>query len=282
MPYREGHYLSQDGLRLYYRDYGDPLSDSVPLLCLPGLTRNSRDFDDFARRHMTRRRVVCPDFRGRGRSQYAPLPSDYEPSKTVDDIRHLLSALNLHRVIVVGTSFGGIMAMAMAVALPNCLKAVVLNDVGPEIGATGVSHIIEYLSKDWTEPNWESAAEHMKVVFPRETFPDPEDWLKLAQGTYKEQSDGLLHFDFDRGLRHLLSPGPEGPTDLWPLFRALKRVPVMVVRGGDSLILTAEGLQKMSENHPDLAQVTLPGCGHPPFLNEPLVAESVDAFLAAL
>ncbi|CCQ73474.1 alpha/beta fold hydrolase [Magnetospira sp. QH-2] len=280
--YRERTYLSQDGLRLYFRDYGDADSPATPLLCLPGLTRNSHDFHDFALRHYQTRRLICPDFRGRGRSQYAEQWTDYDPSRTVDDIRHLLTLLDLHKVIVVGTSFGGIMAMAMAAALPTNLAAVVLNDVGPDIGTSGVTRIQEYLAKDWSEPDWEAAARHMQAVFPRETITDPEDWMKLARGTYRKMEDGLLHFDFDRRLRFLLEPDEDKRVDLWPLFKALSTIPVMVVRGGDSEVLTADGLDRMAAIHPNMSQITLPACGHPPFLNEPPVAKAVDDFLQPL
>ncbi len=277
--YRERHFRSQDGLRIYFRDYdGAPDSDLAPLLCLPGLTRNSRDFHDVATHHAARRRVICPDYRGRGQSEYCDDPRNYDPVRVIDDLRHLLTLLGLHRVVVVGTSFGGILAMAMGAVMPNLLAGAVLNDIGPTIDKAGLDKIAKYLSEGESLPDWDSAIERMKQIFPRQTIDDPADWEKIARGTYREDADGRLRFDFDPRLAQLLG----GPTDLWHLFHALRRVPLMAVRGGDSEIISDETLRRMADGHPGLRSVVLPGCGHPPLLTEPSVSQALDDFLATV
>ena len=277
--FADSWYRSDDGLNLYYRDYAAHESVGVPLLCLPGLTRNSLDFHEFACRHRQRRRIVCPDFRGRGRSDRS-LEARYDGPTTIDDIRHLLAVLGLERVVVVGTSFGGLMAMAMGVALPTVLQAVVLNDVGPDLGTDGLDKIRAYLRTEVTLPDWETAVAAMKVNFARSTISEPHQWRRLAEGTFVEGDDGRLRYGFDINLAKLLDPPPDGPPDLWAMFNSLAEVPTMVVRGGDSQVLTADTLARMAEAHPGLVQVTQPGCGHPPLLDEPLVRETLDAFLA--
>ncbi len=277
--YRERHFRSQDGLRIYFRDYDiAPDSDLTPLLCLPGLTRNSRDFHDLAMRHAPRRRVVCPDYRGRGRSDYCDDPRDYEPTRVIEDLRHLLTLLGLHRVVVVGTSFGGILSMAMGATMPNVLAGTVLNDIGPTIDRAGLDKISAYLRETESLPDWDTAIQRMRRIFARDTVEDQADWEKLARGTYREEADGRLRFDFDARLVQLLG----GPTDLWPLFHALRRVPMLAVRGGESEIISTETLNRMAETHPDLHSVVLPGCGHPPLLNEPMVSKALDDFLATV
>ncbi|MGB1548561.1 MAG: alpha/beta fold hydrolase, partial [Alphaproteobacteria bacterium] len=137
--YRSRHFLSQDGLRLYFRDYGDPLSEKAPLLCLAGLTRNSSDFHDLATRLMGERRILALDYRGRGRSDYDPDWRHYEARTYLNDIHHLLTATGVHRVVLVGTSLGGILSMALGAVMPMALAGVILNDVGPVVSTAGLA-----------------------------------------------------------------------------------------------------------------------------------------------
>ena len=132
--YLERRYAAGDGKSLYYREYGEPLAETIPMLCLPGLSRNSRDFQELAMRHAPKRRVICPDYRGRGRSDYDQDPKNYHPKKLLDDIRHLLVAANLHHFVVIGTSMGGILAIALSALIPSAVRGIVLNDIGPDIG----------------------------------------------------------------------------------------------------------------------------------------------------
>jgi pimeloyl-ACP methyl ester carboxylesterase len=283
--FEERFLTSQDGLRLYYRDYGgrEPRSAAAaktPLLCLPGLTRNSKDFHGFAARLAAERRVICPDYRGRGRSAYDPNWRHYEARVYIDDIRHLLAATNLHHVVVVGTSLGGLLAMAMAVAVATALAGVVLNDVGPAVNADALTRILAHAGDGRTQPDWESAARHLRRSLPHLSIDTEEGWLRMAHSTYREGADGLLHVDWDVTLVKPLLRRRRAP-DLWPLFRALRRVPVVAVRGGVSDVLTEATFARMKAEKPDLVQVTVPGVGHAPSLGEPDAARAIGDFLAA-
>ena len=146
MAYIERRITSNDNLSLYLRDYGDPADPRPAILCLGGLSRNSKDFASLAERvSADGRRVIAPDYRGRGRSDYDPDWHNYAPPVYLRDIQDMLAALNLHRVVVIGTSLGGILAMGMGAAMPTPLAGVVLNDIGPEIETEGLGHIVAYM-----------------------------------------------------------------------------------------------------------------------------------------
>jgi pimeloyl-ACP methyl ester carboxylesterase len=276
--FRERHYASQDDLRLYYREYGDD-TGATPVLCLGGLTRNSRDFHDLALGLGVERRVLCPDYRGRGRSAYDPNWRNYHVRTYLDDIRHLLAVADVHRVAVIGTSLGGIVAMAMAAAYPTLLAGVVLNDVGPEIETAGLARIIEYIRVDRPQPDHERAIETIRAMLPSVEFRDPSVWRKVVENTYRLGDDGMLHFDWDVAIVRLLIEGDEAPPDLWPLFRALKHVPVLALRGELSEILSEATFAAMARVKPDLLQLTVAGTGHTPTLGEPEVRQAIDGFL---
>jgi pimeloyl-ACP methyl ester carboxylesterase len=271
-------YTSADGLRLFFRDGGDDRSALTPVLCLPGLTRNSSDFTTLARR-LEPRRVICPDLRGRGRSAYAPDWRTYEPAVYLDDIRHLLALLGLGRVIVIGTSMGGLLGLAMAAAMPTVLAGLVLNDVGPEIEAAGAAHVLRYVSRDRPVADWPSAVAHLKQLLPHMSLSTDEDWLAFARGTFREHDDGRLHCDWDIALARPLLHPVEPLPDLWALWQAARAIPALAIRGGVSDILSAATLARMKATKPDLHQITLPGIGHAPVLNEPLAVKAIDDFL---
>ena len=280
--YRERWYGAQDGLRLFFRDYGDPQASGTPLLCLGGLTRNSRDFDKLARRLSARRRVVCPDYRGRGRSSYDDDWRNYRPEVYVSDLIHLLAVCNLHRVVVCGTSMGGLLSMGLAVAVPTILTGVILNDIGPDLHHRGLSRILEYIGVDRPQPDWEAAVAHLKSLFPRLGLDSDAAWRDFAEATYRLAEDGLLHYDWDLALaKPLIRSG--GPTaDLWKLYGALRRQPVLAFRGELSDVFSEDTFLRMAEIKPDLIRVTVPGVGHPPMLDEPPAVTAVDDFLAEI
>jgi pimeloyl-ACP methyl ester carboxylesterase len=278
-PYRERHLSAQDGLQLYYRDYGDPLSSRLPVLCLTGLTRNSRDFADLAARLAPQRRVLCPDYRGRGRSAYDPNWRNYDPMVYLNDIGHLLVANNLHRVIVVGTSLGGLLAMGLAVFRPTSVAAVVINDIGPDIESPGLGRIIDFIGKDRPQPDWPSAVAALRHSLPRLACKDDAWWESFARATYRQGGDGLLHYDWDVDLVKPLQNGGR-IQDLWPPFRGVRELPALVVRGGISDVLSEAGLQRMVAAKPDLIHVTVPDVGHVPTLDEPEIQGVLDDFIA--
>jgi pimeloyl-ACP methyl ester carboxylesterase len=279
VSFRERQLTTQDGLLLYFRDYGDPLSPRLPLLCLTGIVRNSADFADLADRHAGERRILCPDYRGRGRSGYCRDWRDYHPMVYVRDIAHLLAAADMHRAMVIGTSFGGLLAMALGVLKPTSVAAVVLNDIGPDLADGGYARIVDYIGIDQPQPDWDSAVSYLRRLLPQLSIKTEEGWRQFARGTYREGPDGLLHFDWDvRVTKPLATQRGEFP-DLWPFFRALRPVPTLALRGVASDVLSPETFERMALAKPDLLRVTVPGSGHTPTLNEPEAAAAVDAFI---
>lgn len=280
--YRDGYLVVNDGLRLHYRDYRGP-AHKPPLLCLHGLTRNSRDFAAFAERHSPRWRVIALDFRGRGLSEYDPLPARYTPVTYVGDVVQLLDALDIPRAVFVGTSLGGLVTMAMAVTAPQRIAASILNDVGPELTAAGLDRIRTYVGKDARFATWDEAAEAIAAT-QRSAFPNyrRDDWLAMARRNCRER-DGEILFDYDMSIALPFEvQGPAPKIDLWPLFQALGQKPLLVVRGEISDLLSADALEKMHEVAPDMRSVTVPGLGHAPMLDEPEAAAAIDSFLDGL
>jgi pimeloyl-ACP methyl ester carboxylesterase len=277
--YRERTITTQDGLRLYYRDYGDPASPRPPLLCLSGLTRNSADFADLAERHAGERRMICLDYRGRGRSGYDANWRNYDPRVYLGDIAHLVAANDLHRVVVIGTSLGGLLTMALAVLKPTILAGAVINDIGPDVVAGGVARILDYIGVDQPQPDWESAVAYLRQLLPTLSIRTEEGWLKMARATFREGADGKLHFDWDLNLARPLALTRGPLPDLWPYFRALRRLPVLALRGALSDVLSVETFERMALAKPDLLRVTVANVGHAPTLNEPEAAAAIDAFI---
>lgn len=280
--FRERFFTSQDNLSLYFREYGDRLTPTAAVLCLPGLTRNCKDFHDLATHLAQKHRVVCPDSRGRGRSDYDPDWRHYEARTQINDLRHLLAVADIHRAVVIGTSFGGLIAMALAVAAPTAVAGVVLNDIGPEVNQSEYQRILDYISRDRPQPDWESATRHLRQMFPKLSFKDEAGWLTMARNTYREGPDGVLHFDWDVSLVKPLRANAGRLPDLWPLFRALGALPVLAIRGALSDVLSEDTFERMAEAKPDLIRVTVPDVGHAPALNEPEALTAIDDFLTAL
>ena len=278
--FRERHFSAQDGRRLYFRDYGDPNAARLPLLCLGGLTRNSKDFHLFATRHAAARRVLCLDYRGRGRSEYDSDWRRYDPTVYLDDIRHLLAATNCHRVVVVGTSLGGLLAMGLAAMLPTAVAAAVLNDVGPALEQSGLARILSYIGGDRPQPDWESAIAELRGLFPDMRFQTDAEWLAMARNTFRRGEDGLLHFDWDPAIAKPLAKGHTVIPDLWQVFGALGPVPTLALRGALSTVLSEATFGRMAAEKPDLVRVTVPRVGHTPSLDEPEARAALDAFLA--
>lgn len=278
-PYRERRFTSRDNLSLYFRDYGDPTARRAPLLCLAGLTRNSKDFHDLAARLSADRRVVALDYRGRGQSDYDRNWRNYDPRVYMDDVLQLLATTNMDGVVALGTSLGGLVAMSLAVAAPIRLAGVILNDIGPVVEAAGIERVRELLRVCRPQPDWETAARYIKANYPGLSIKTDEGWLKLARRTFREGPDGLLHFDFDPTVTRTLEAARNPNSDLWPLFGALRHVPTLAIRGAISDILSPETFDRMAEEKPDLVRATIPGVGHVPLLDEPASVQAIDAFL---
>ena len=279
--YRERTFTSFDGLALYFRDYGPP-GTTIPLICLTGLTRNSKDFHGLATRLLgAGRRVLCPDYRGRGRSQYDPAAANYKPETYVRDVIDLAAATGVHKAVFVGTSLGGLVTMAMALARPGLIAGVILNDVGPELPKAGLGRIAGYVGQALSFSSWEEAAAAYKA---RYGFANPdagnEEWLPLARDTFAEDADGTIRTDYDVAIAQNLSGAPL--PDLWPMYRALGHVPLLGLRGELSDILEPEIFARMGREHPDFTAVTVPRVGHVPKLTEPEAEAAIDSYLARL
>lgn len=279
--YIDRRVTSQDGLSLFLRDYPGPVdSPHTPLLCLGGLTRNSKDFAGVAKYHSRTRRVLCPETRGRGHSDYDPDWRNYHPATYVNDVRHILCALGIHGVVVIGTSMGGIMGMAMAAAMPTLLKGLVLNDVGPTVRVDSLDKIIEYMKNPPSLPDWAAAGRHLRDAFEGEyPISGDENWERAAHNSYVEKEDGAITFDWDANILKPILADKTEVHDLWHLFRATRRIPVLTVRGAMSTILDEPQLAEMSAQHEKMTSVVVPGIGHAPSLAEPASMEAINGFL---
>ncbi|HZC38839.1 MAG TPA: alpha/beta hydrolase, partial [Sphingomicrobium sp.] len=263
--YRDGFYLVRDGLRLHYRDYRGS-ADKPPLLCLPGLTRNARDFAAFAELHSPMYRVLALDFRGRGESEYDPAPVRYNPLTYATDVLEFLDELSIPQAIFVGTSLGGLVTMTVATIAPDRIAAAILNDVGPELNRAGLDRIQSYVGKGERFQSWDAAAAAI-AASQGSAFPTyrPADWLAMARRNCREQS-GAIVFDYDMAIADAFKlPTPQ--FDMWPLFRALARKPLLVIRGAKSDLLNAESAERMKAAAPEMKLAVVPGVGHAPELN---------------
>ncbi len=291
LPYAEKRYWSADGLSLYYRDYAAEAGARTAVLCLPGLTRNSKDFEDLALHLKQERRVLSPDLRGRGKSDYDSDFHHYVPHTYVSDIIALLAAESLSKIVIIGTSLGGILAMLFASFKGDALDGVVLNDVGPEIAPEGAARIADYVGKMPEISTWADAAAAQKKLN-GDFFPDwtEDDWMDLARRTFSEDDNGHPVPDYDPGIGRAFREPPPGQQDrpqapapdLWRAYSALEPIPTLAIRGALSDILADETLGQMQVAKPDLDTVTIPRIGHPPTLNEPAARTAIDTFLARL
>ena len=282
--FREHRWRSADGLELYCRVYDAAGAGAPAVLCLPGLTRNSRDFEDFAPHLAPRYRVLCPDLRGRGLSARDPKWQNYQPATYVADLTALLQGLGLPRVAIVGTSLGGLLAMILASVAPQAVAGIVLNDIGPEIDPAGAERIRGYAGKLPPVRTWDEAIAQQRLVFGG-AWRDLDDalWARLARRNYREDSSGAPVLDADPGIGEALrAAAAQPPVDLWPLYAALKSTPALAVRGALSDILSAATFERMAREKPDLERLTVAGRGHVPLLDEPECLAAIDAFLARL
>jgi len=279
--FREGEWTSADGLVLRYRDYPGR-ADRPPVLCIPGLTRNARDFEPLADAFAGEWRVICADLRGRGQSDYAKDPASYTPDQYVSDIVALLDAAELDRVVAIGTSLGGMVALRLALQAPERLAAVVLNDVGPEVQPEGLARIRNYVGQGRSFPTWVHAARALKEQA-GEAHPEYElsDWLRLAKRLMCVGAGGRIAFDYDMKIAEPFDLPPTGAElDMWLALRALSGRPVLAIRGELSDILSADTLARMERELPGLEAVTIPRVGHAPTLEEPEAQAAIAGLLA--
>ncbi len=272
-------FTTSDGLSLAYSDEGT--GADTPLVCLPGLTRNSADFEDLAAALGGRRRLIALTLRGRGASDRDPEFLNYNVGIEGRDVLELLNHLGLEKVVIVGTSRGGLIAMLLAAVAKDRLAGVLLNDIGPEIAPEGLARIMIYLGVAPNSASFEAAAGALKATLGAD-FPDVSDarWLICARRWFDEGPEGP-RLNYDPKLRDAVEAVSAQPApDMWPLFDALEGLPVAVLRGANSDLLSAATVAAMRERRPDLISAEVPNRGHVPFLDEPESLAALDALLA--
>ena len=285
--YSDCWYQSSDGLRLYARDYhcrdrGRVEPDTI--LCMHGLTRNSADFSGLARHLCERYRVLAVDQRGRGRSDYDPVIAHYTPMTYVQDMFTLLDQLGLSKVIAVGTSMGGLMAFLMAAMQPQRICKMIINDIGPELDPRGLERIKGYVGKSGPVHSWDEAVAQCRSIN-EIAFPDftDEQWLDFTQGIYREEN-GVPVLAYDPAIAQPMEDEASGavPPDLWGVFESSSAIPMLVIRGADSDILSRDCVEGMRARRSQLAVEEIPHRGHAPTLTEPASLAAIDSFLADL
>lgn len=278
-------YAAPDGLRLHARVYGESISGHWPVVCLPGLTRNARDFHELALYLSTRpvapRKVVAFDYRGRGQSAYDPDGSHYNVGVEAGDILAGLAALGIEEAAFIGTSRGGLIIHVLGTLRPTVLKAIVFNDIGPVIEPAGLAHIQSYLERA-PKPKTRAEAVSAQRGTHGGDFPAlaDADWDRMASALYRETDQGLVP-DFDPRLVDMLAglDLTQRLPDLWPQFEALSKIPLLAIRGANSRLLSAETLEEMRKRHPDIGTITVEGQGHAPFLETDKMPDAIAAFL---
>jgi pimeloyl-ACP methyl ester carboxylesterase len=277
----DGYWWSNDGLRLHYRDYGGSAS-RPPIICIPGLTRNARDFEGVAERLAGQWRVICVELRGRGESAYAKDPMTYVPLTYLQDMEALIRELGLDRVILFGTSLGGLITMLLAMSDNKRIAGAMINDIGPVILERGLERIRGYVGRSQSWPTWLHAARHFSEML-GDVYPDwtLEQWLVFAKRICKLTPGGRITFDYDMRIAEPFKvPGGATGFDLWRAFEGLRGVPSLVIRGELSDLLDETTVARMLAENPAMETVTVPRVGHAPTLDEPEAVAAIGRLLA--
>ena len=282
VEYEDRFWTSPDGLKLHFRDYPGG-AGKPPIVCLHGLTRNARDFEPVAERFTGDWRVICPEMRGRGESEYAKEWETYNPLTYIADIEALLQQEAITRFVAIGTSMGGILTMVMAAQNPVRIAGAVLNDIGPVIDPAGLERIRSYVGQSRSFPTWMHAAwalqESQGDIHPDYTI---SEWLRLAKRLMDYTGNGRISFDYDMKIAEPFRQ-PVGATaspNLWPGFEALAGRPVLAIRGATSDVLSDETFRTMGARLPQMERVTIPRTGHAPTLDEPEALDAIARLLA--
>ncbi len=280
--YREVYYTSSDGLKLYARDYPNDNAKKT-VLCLHGFTRNSADFAVLCEHLRKDYRLIVPDQRGRGLSEYDKNTVNYNPAVYVQDMFTLLNEMDVTKVDIVGTSMGGVIGMTMAAMNPPLVAGLVLNDVGPEINAEGLQRVVDYLGNNPTFASWDEAVAYAKdvnaIAYPKYT---DAQWQGLCRNMFVESEDGSVCAAYDSGVAdpHKGFVAKEADLNAWPLFSATLSTQYLVIRGELSDILSSAVLEKMAEYENVVKTIELKEIGHAPMLDEPEAIDAIQEFLA--
>ncbi|MGI8931109.1 MAG: alpha/beta fold hydrolase [Sphingomicrobium sp.] len=272
---------SVDGLKLHYRDYDGP-RDRPPIICLPGLTRNARDFEPVAERFAGDWRVLAVDLRGRGLSDYDPKPEQYLPVVYAADILKMLDQLGIADAVFFGTSLGGIVTMVLAGTDNERIAGALLNDIGPELDQAGIDWIGSYVGNDIRYRSWDEIRDALAARSGAK-FPhwDQGAWERFARRIGREAEDGSIGFDYDMAIAanfHAAADAP--PMNAWPHFQALDGRPVTILRGALTDLLDAEIAERMANELSDAELVTIPDVGHTPSFEEPESIAAAERLLA--
>lgn len=284
--FRDVFCQSADGLKLHAKVIG-PDNSALPVLCLPGLTRTTDDFDDIARALATDpsapRKVMAIDYRGRGLSDYDPDPAKYAVPVELGDVLTIAASQGISRAILLGTSRGGLISMALAAVQPQLLAGVILNDIGPALEMDGLMKIKGYIANPPERKTWDDAARGLKELF-GSVFPSLTDaeWMAWARRAFRDKAGGGLERTYDLKLSHTLDGlDPANPLpQVWELFDAMAGIPLMLVHGGLSDLLSVQGVQDMMARRPDIDLVKVPDQGHAPLLADKPTMDRIVAFCA--
>jgi pimeloyl-ACP methyl ester carboxylesterase len=274
----EREVTTTDGIKVFVRSYGEA-SERPAVVCIAGLTRNSRDFEVIAPELAADRLVLAVDLRGRGRSSADPTARSYTVATYADDVAQVIDAFGLDRVVVVGTSLGGLTAMWLGAAHPERLAGIVLNDVGPQIEPGGLARVASYAGRLAPISTWDEAVAQSRFVS-EEALPglSDDEWMAVARQRYREEPDGTVVIDHDAGI----TGGPPASEDPWWVFERLAGIPILVVRGATTDILAPSTVDAMQRLHPGLVAVEVPDRGHAPTLEEPVARAALSEFLASI
>ena len=280
--YSDRYWASADGLRLYARDYAPAGGDArLPVICLHGLTRNSKDFEEVASPiAQSGRRVLAPDIRGRGQSERDPKAATYDIATYAGDVVALMDALGIARAVFIGTSMGGLITMALSATASARVAAGLLNDVGPELAPEGIARIAAYAGKPASLASWDDAAAYARRTNGA-SFPGQTDafWQAFARRTLGQDGNGAPVLDYDPAIASAVAPS--AIPDLWPLFSHLANGrPIALVRGQISDLVTAAIAQRMKAAAPALDVTEVPNVGHAPLLTEPAAVDALGRFLS--
>jgi len=268
-------FQSLDGLSLHYTDEGEGL----PVIALAGLTRNGADFNHVAP-HLPAR-LIRPDYRGRGKSDWAD-PTTYTIPQEAQDVLALMDHLGLEKTAILGTSRGGLIAMVLAATAKDRLIGVALNDIGPEIADKGLEVIKGYIGRNPAQKTYAEAAEARAKLWTHFKDVPMARWREEVEAHYEETPDGLV-IRYDPKLRDaVLAAGAQPAPDLWPLFDALADLPLALIRGANSDLLTKETAEEMARRRLDMIRAEVPGRGHVPFLDEPQALDALHKWLESL
>ena len=277
--YQDIYWESEDGLKLHARDYPSD-TKNTPIVCIPGLTRNVRDFEHLGPWLAGKRRIIMVNLRGRGESEYAKESATYNPKQYVDDIIGLLDELGLAKAVFFGTSLGGIVTMLTAAFYPTRVTGALLNDIGPELDQKGLDRIASYVGHSRSFDTWAHAGRDLAETS-EDIFPDfaLNDWIAFAKKLYRMNSSGRIKLDYDMKIAEPFDRKGGGTEALWSALEKMKPVPTLIVRGGISDLFSQDIADRMLDvlDHGEL--VTIPRVGHAPTLEEPAALDAIHQLL---